>query len=92
MLIRGVRRAARARLLIRYESCRVSCGFDLRSVAVINMIPKPFYLVLNVAVGGTNGWFADTDGGSAGGNGKDGKPWINTGNDLKVLELRRADY
>jgi hypothetical protein len=27
----------------------------------------PFYLVLNVAVGGTNGWFA---------NGEDGKPWV----------------
>lgn len=27
----------------------------------------PFYLVLNVAVGGTNGWFKD---------GEDGKPWV----------------
>ena len=28
---------------------------------------QDFYLVLNVAVGGTNGWFSD---------GKSGKPWI----------------
>jgi hypothetical protein len=28
---------------------------------------EPFYLILNVAVGGTNGWFQD---------GKAGKPWV----------------
>ncbi len=28
---------------------------------------QPFYLILNVAVGGTNGWFLD---------GVDGKPWV----------------
>ena len=28
---------------------------------------EPFYLILNVAVGGTNGWFED---------GKAGKPWV----------------
>jgi hypothetical protein len=29
---------------------------------------QPFYLILNVAVGGSNNWFED---------GKDGKPWVN---------------
>lgn len=29
---------------------------------------QPFYLILNVAVGGSNGWFQD---------GEDGKPWVN---------------
>lgn len=29
---------------------------------------EPFFLILNVAVGGTNGWFQD---------GKGGKPWVN---------------
>ena len=30
---------------------------------------KPFYLIMNVAVGGTNGWFED---------GKSGKPWVDS--------------
>ncbi|CAJ2504577.1 Uu.00g119710.m01.CDS01 [Anthostomella pinea] len=30
---------------------------------------QPFYLILNVAVGGTNGWFEDS---------KSGKPWLDT--------------
>ena len=30
---------------------------------------QPFYLILNVAVGGTNGWFED---------GKSGKPWVDS--------------
>lgn len=29
---------------------------------------QPFYLILNVAVGGSNNWFED---------GKDDKPWVN---------------
>lgn len=32
---------------------------------------QPFYLILNVAVGGTNGWFPDGEG---------NKPWTNQGN------------
>ncbi|KAF2708211.1 glycoside hydrolase family 16 protein [Pleomassaria siparia CBS 279.74] len=35
----------------------------------VSPFDKDFYLVLDVAVGGTNGWFAD---------GKSGKPWIDT--------------
>jgi hypothetical protein len=35
----------------------------------ITPFDQKFYLILNVAVGGTNGWFAD---------GKSGKPWIDT--------------
>jgi beta-glucanase (GH16 family) len=35
---------------------------------------QEFYLVLNVAVGGTNGWFKD---------GGDGKPWVDAGENAK---------
>ena len=35
----------------------------------ISPFDQDFYLVINVAVGGTNGWFED---------GKSGKPWIDT--------------
>lgn len=36
---------------------------------------QPFYLILNVAVGGTNGWFPDNS---------DGKPWLDTSSDAKL--------
>ena len=35
----------------------------------------PFYLILNVAVGGANGWFED---------GKSGKPWLNQSPNAKL--------
>lgn len=35
---------------------------------------QPFYLILNVAVGGTNGWFTDN---------KDGKPWLDGSTNAK---------
>jgi hypothetical protein len=35
---------------------------------------QPFYLILNVAVGGTNGWFQD---------GKSNKPWVDYGTTAK---------
>ncbi|KAB5562727.1 beta-1,3-glucan-binding protein [Coniochaeta sp. 2T2.1] len=35
---------------------------------------KPFYLILNVAVGGTNGWFEDN---------KSGKPWLDASPNAK---------
>lgn len=41
---------------------------------------KDFYLVLNVAVGGTNGWFKD---------GKSGKPWLD-GSPTAKLDFWRA--
>ncbi|EXJ53599.1 uncharacterized protein A1O5_13166 [Cladophialophora psammophila CBS 110553] len=36
---------------------------------------QDFYLILNVAVGGTNGWFED---------GKNGKPWVDAGESAKM--------
>lgn len=36
---------------------------------------QDFYLILNVAVGGTNGWFAD---------GKSGKPWVDSSTTAKL--------
>jgi beta-glucanase (GH16 family) len=36
---------------------------------------QEFYLILNVAVGGTNGWFAD---------GKSGKPWVDSSTTAKL--------
>lgn len=35
---------------------------------------QPFYLIMNVAVGGTNGWFED---------GEDGKPWLDGSDNAK---------
>ncbi|EPE08092.1 beta- -glucan-binding protein [Ophiostoma piceae UAMH 11346] len=35
---------------------------------------QPFYLILNVAVGGTNGWFTDN---------KNGKPWLDASKNAK---------
>ena len=40
------------------QTCNPSTPFD-----------QPFYLILNVAVGGTNGWFVD---------GKAGRPWVDS--------------
>ncbi|ETN44485.1 uncharacterized protein HMPREF1541_10155 [Cyphellophora europaea CBS 101466] len=36
---------------------------------------QPFYLILNVAVGGSDGWFQD---------GKDGKPWVDNSRNARV--------
>jgi beta-glucanase (GH16 family) len=36
---------------------------------------QPFYLILNVAVGGTNGWFPDN---------LDGKPWLDASSNAKL--------
>jgi hypothetical protein len=36
---------------------------------------QPFYLIMNVAVGGSNGWFKD---------GKDGKPWVDNSPNARV--------
>lgn len=36
---------------------------------------QPFYLILNVAVGGSNGWFLD---------GEDGKPWVDNSPNARV--------
>lgn len=36
---------------------------------------QPFYLILNVAVGGSNGWFED---------GKDDKPWVDNSPNARV--------
>jgi hypothetical protein len=36
---------------------------------------QSFYLILNVAVGGSNGWFTD---------GKNGKPWVNNSPNSRV--------
>lgn len=36
---------------------------------------QPFYLILNVAVGGSNGWFQD---------GKDDKPWVDGSPNARV--------